>query len=134
LRHESSALVCRREGKKKSIEGYSALAVRCTALESLCCDNAADDPDDQILQLVSAQKGLRNIDFLDLPIEDKFLDPLADKCPQLHEILLQGTPPMVDTPGRELQTSATHTSVRGQQGDHEAGYGTVPKYKPEAEV
>jgi hypothetical protein len=92
---DSSAHVCRREGKKKSIEGYFALAVRCMALESLCCDNTADDcPDDQILQLVCAQKGLRNIDFLNLPIEDKFIDTLADNCPQLHEILLKGTPPL----------------------------------------
>jgi hypothetical protein len=68
--------------------GFSSLARHCTALVSLCWLGISDGPNDQALNLMRVQKGLRSMDFTNVPIADTFLRTLADKCPQLQEIIL----------------------------------------------
>jgi hypothetical protein len=69
--------------------GLTALATRCTALESLSCYYEEDDTlDSYILHLTVAQKGLLSIDFRNQDITDVLLTAVAVNCPLLEEVLL----------------------------------------------
>jgi hypothetical protein len=69
--------------------GLTALATRCTALESLSCYYEEDDTlDSYILHLTVAQKGLLSIDFRNQDITDVLLIAVAVNCPLLEEVLL----------------------------------------------
>jgi hypothetical protein len=72
--------------------GLAALTKHCTLLQSLRyltgTLEAGAERCTGYVNLISAQTGLLSIDFTNLAIADSLLEALADRCPQLQEIVL----------------------------------------------